>query len=183
MIAPGQSKLRVGLISDTHGLLRPEAIAFLEGCDHIVHAGDVSNAAVVEALSTIAPLTVVRGNNDQGDWAQRLRGSETLRVGEIVIHVVHDLADLRIEPADESVQVVISGHSHKPKIEHRAGVLYVNPGSAGPHRFKLPVSAAELTIEGSRVSARIVDLLVAPRVPAAASKTTRRQKKKNPTGL
>ena len=166
--------LRVCLISDTHGLLRPEAIAFLAGCDHIVHAGDVTNAAVIEALSKIAPLTVVRGNNDRGDWAQRLRESETVRIGEIAIHVVHDLAELKIDPAAEGVHVVVSGHSHKPGIESRDGVLYVNPGSAGPRRFKLPVAVAELCIEGVRVSARIVDL---PVVPAAATPSIRANRK------
>lgn len=150
--------IRVGLISDTHGLLRPEALAFLEGSDHIVHGGDICDARVLEALSAIAPVTAVRGNNDHGAWASRLRETELLQVGEISIYAIHDLADLDIAPGAASVQVVVSGHSHKPSVERRDGILYVNPGSAGPRRFKLPVSIGELTVTGSSVSARIVEL-------------------------
>jgi putative phosphoesterase len=150
--------IRVGLISDTHGLLRPEALAFLEGSDHIVHGGDICDAGVLEALSAIAPVTAVRGNNDHGAWASRLRETERLQVGEISIYAIHDLADLDIAPGAAGVQVVVSGHSHKPSVERRDGILYVNPGSAGPRRFKLPISIGELTVNGSSVSARIVEL-------------------------
>ena len=150
--------IRVGLISDTHGLLRPEALAFLEGSDHIVHGGDICDAGVLEALSALAPVTAVRGNNDDGSWASRLRETELFQVGEIFIYAIHDLAHLDRAGA-AGVQVVVSGHSHKPSVERRVGILYVNPGSAGPRRFKLPVSIGELTVTGRSVSARIVELV------------------------
>jgi putative phosphoesterase len=150
--------IRVGLISDTHGLLRPEALAFLEGSDHIVHGGDICDASVLEALSAIAPVTAVRGNNDHGAWASRLRETELFQVGEILICAIHDLARLEPVSGAAGVQVVVSGHSHRPSVERRDGILYVNPGSAGPRRFKLPVSIGELTVTGSSVSARIVEL-------------------------
>ena len=166
MLSPSRSDdlttpvtLRVGLISDTHGLLRPEALAFLEGCDHIVHGGDICDASVLEALSAIAPITAVRGNNDHGPWASGLRETERCRVGEVSVYAIHDLADLDIEPAAAGIQVVVSGHSHKPSVERRDGILFVNPGSAGPRRFKLPVSIGELTVTGGSVSARIVELV------------------------
>ncbi|NMG45981.1 YfcE family phosphodiesterase [Aromatoleum toluvorans] len=149
---------RIGLISDTHGLLRPEAREVLAGSDRIIHAGDVGAPAILDTLARIAPLTVVRGNNDRGEWACGLRETETLRVGGVVIHVIHDLADLALDPAAAGIRVVVSGHSHKPRVEGRDGVLYVNPGSAGPRRFTLPVAVAELVIERDEVSARIVGL-------------------------
>ena len=149
---------RVGLISDTHGLLRPEAIAFLEGSDYIVHAGDICDPATLDSLAAIAPLTAVRGNNDAGAWAQHLPATEFLRVGEVFIYVIHDLAELDIEPSAAGVRVVISGHSHKPAVEERDGVLYVNPGSSGPRRFTLPIAIGELMVSGSTVSARTVEL-------------------------
>ena len=150
--------MRVGLVSDTHGLLRPEVLAFLRGSDHIVHGGDVCDAAVLEALRAIAPVTAVRGNNDRGAWAAGLRESELFRLGEILVYVIHDLAEIDLEPFAAGVQVVVSGHSHRPAIEQRDGVLYVNPGSAGPRRFKLPISVGELTIDGAAISARTVEL-------------------------
>jgi len=150
--------LRVGLISDTHGLLRPAAMSFLRGCDRIVHAGDVCDAGVLEALSALAPVIAVRGNNDRGAWAARLRVRERVQLGEVVLYAVHDLADLDIDPSAAGVQVVVSGHSHKPSVSERDGVLYVNPGSAGPRRFRLPIALGELTIEGRSVTARIVEL-------------------------
>lgn len=149
---------RVGLISDTHGLLRPEAKAFLEGCDHIIHGGDIGNPDILEQLAALAPLTVVRGNNDHGDWAEDLAETQRVQVGKVVIYVIHDIAQLDIDPRGAGVHVVVSGHSHKPAVIEREGVLYVNPGSAGPRRFKLPIAAAELTIAGSAVSANIVRL-------------------------
>ena len=149
---------RIGLISDTHGLLRPEAVAFLRGCDHIVHGGDVGSADVLSRLSAIAPTTVVRGNNDREPWADALAGSELVQIEDVRIYALHDLSDLDIEPSAAGVQVVVSGHSHKPALERRDGILYINPGSAGPRRFSLPVSVAELIVAGSEVSARIVDL-------------------------
>ena len=149
--------MRIGLISDTHGLLRPEALAFLQGSDHIVHGGDICDAGVLEALFVIAPLTAVRGNNDHGAWALRLRETELVQLGDVFVYAIHDLAQLDIDPGAAGVQVVVSGHSHKPAVERRGGVLYVNPGSAGPRRFRLPISLGELTVSGSSVSARIVE--------------------------
>jgi putative phosphoesterase len=149
--------VRVGLISDTHGLLRPEVLAFLQGSDHIIHGGDICEPAVLDILTGIAPLTAVRGNNDRGEWTSCLRDTELVKLGEVFIYAIHDLADLDIEPSAAGVQVVVSGHSHQPSVEHRGGVLYVNPGSAGPRRFKLPISAAELILNARAVSARIVE--------------------------
>lgn len=152
--------LRVCLISDTHGLLRPEALAFLQGSDFIVHGGDIGNAGILEALAAIAPLTVVRGNNDRESWADAIAETEFLKIDGVLIYAIHDLSQIDIDPAAAGVRVVVSGHSHKPKIEERDGVLYVNPGSAGPRRFKLPIAVAELLIDGDAVSARIVELTV-----------------------
>lgn len=149
---------RIGLISDTHGLLRPEAVAFLRGSDHIVHGGDIGHAGILDELRALAPVTAVRGNNDEDVWAEGLAETEMLKVGEITIYVLHDLKALDIDPGAAGFQVVVSGHSHKPSIEHRAGVLYVNPGSAGPRRFKLPIAVAELVIAGAAVTPRIVEL-------------------------
>jgi hypothetical protein len=154
--------VRVGLISDTHGLLRPEAMAFLQGCARIVHGGDIGDPTILEELARIAPVTAVRGNNDQGEWASALRASEMLRIEDVVLYVVHDLADLTMEPGAAGMRVVISGHSHKPSVEARGGVLFVNPGSAGPRRFKLPIALGELEIRGREVSARTVELLGRP---------------------
>ncbi|WP_205633497.1 metallophosphoesterase family protein [Methylobacillus sp. MM3] len=151
--------LRVGLISDTHGLLRPEAMEFLRGSHFIVHAGDICEPRILSGLDALAPVTAVRGNNDRGPWAEELRCAESLRVGEVTIHVVHDLADLDIDLSSAGIRVVVSGHSHKPHIEERNGILFVNPGSAGPRRFRLPVAAAELLVEGQSVTARITELL------------------------
>lgn len=150
--------LRVGVISDTHGLLRPEATAFLGGCNHIVHGGDVGSEKVLRELSVIAPTTAVRGNNDQGLWARVLPETELVQFGEVFVYVIHDLAQLDIEPQAAGVGVVVSGHSHQPAIRERNGVLYVNPGSAGPRRFRFPIAVAELGIAGKTVTARIVEL-------------------------
>ncbi len=149
----------MGLVSDTHGLLRPEALAFLRGSDHIVHAGDICDPAILEALAGIAPVTAVRGNCDRGPWAGRLRGSETVRIGGCLLHVIHALAELELDPGEQGIRVVVSGHSHQPLVEERAGVLFVNPGSAGPRRSGLPVTAGELAIAGDRVWAQVTDLL------------------------
>jgi putative phosphoesterase len=153
---------RVGLISDTHGLLRPEALAFLRRSDFIVHAGDIGDAEVLDELKAIAPLTVVRGNNDTGAWAKGIRESEVLRVDDVLIYVLHNINELNIDPLAAGYRVVVSGHSHKPLVDERAGVLYVNPGSAGPRRFKLPIAVAELEIAGESVKARLVDLSLTP---------------------
>jgi len=151
---------RVGIISDTHGLLRPEATAFLRGSDFIVHAGDIGHAAILEELAALAPLTAVRGNNDRGAWAEAVAETEVLQVGEVFIYVLHNLAELALDPAAAGFQVVVSGHSHQPTVEERDGVLYVNPGSSGPRRFKLPVAVAELRVAGGAVQARVVELQV-----------------------
>ena len=150
--------LRVGLISDTHGLLRPQAVEFLQGSDLIVHGGDICDGAILTALAAIAPVIAVRGNNDRGDWAARLRESELFRVGDAFIYAIHDVAAIDIEPRAAGVQVIVSGHSHQPSIRRDDGVLYVNPGSAGPRRFRLPISVGELTIAGASVTARTVEL-------------------------
>jgi len=150
--------IRVGLISDTHGLLRPQAVAALQGSNFIVHGGDIGDAAVLDALRAIAPLTVVRGNNDREPWAARIPETDFLQVAGVLVYAIHDLSQIDIDPAAAGVRVVVSGHSHKPKVEERGGVLYVNPGSAGPRRFKLPIAVAELVVTGDAVTARIVEL-------------------------
>lgn len=156
----GEAPHRIGLISDTHGLLRPEALEALAGCARIIHAGDIGGPAILDALALIAPLTVVRGNNDRDAWAEKLPSEAQLRVGEVLIRVIHDLADLEADPASAGARVVVSGHSHKPRVVERDGVLYVNPGSAGPRRFTLPVAVGELVVNGDAVSARVVELAV-----------------------
>lgn len=150
--------LRVGLISDTHGLLRPQALGFLQGSDLIVHGGDICDPAILTALAALAPVVAVRGNNDHGAWAERLRDSELFQVGAAFVYAIHDLAAIDIEPRAAGVQVVVSGHSHAPLVRRHEGVLYVNPGSAGPRRFSLPISVGELTIDGASVEARTVEL-------------------------
>jgi len=150
--------MRVGLISDTHGLLRPQALDFLRGSDHIIHAGDIIGPEILVPLAELAPLTVVRGNNDRGEWAATLPHSVTVELGGISIHIVHDLKELSIDPRAVDVRVVVSGHSHKPASAERDGVLYVNPGSAGRRRFTLPISVGELLIEDGQVTARLVTL-------------------------
>jgi putative phosphoesterase len=148
----------VGVISDTHNLLRPEALAALAGSDLIIHAGDVCSAQILEELKIIAPIVVVRGNNDTGAWAENIAEAETVKFGEISIFVIHDLKKMLINPAVSGFKVVISGHSHKPSIENRGGILYLNPGSAGRRRFKLPVSVARLKISEKGVKAEIIEL-------------------------
>jgi hypothetical protein len=156
----GSAVLRIGLISDTHSLLRPEAVAFLRGCNQIIHAGDIRGPGILEELVAIAPVTAVRGNNDRGAWAIGLRETELILAEDVFVYVIHDLDQLDIEPSGAGVHVVVSGHSHRPSVEYRDGVLFINPGSAGPRRFKLPVSVAELAISGSQVSGRTVELTV-----------------------
>ena len=153
--------MRIGLLSDTHGLLRPEALAFLAGADHLIHAGDIVDPAILDRLRAMAPLTVVRGNNDFGPWADAIAETEWVELGGVAFYVIHDLNQLPLDPAAAGIGVVVSGHSHKPLIEMRDGVVYANPGSCGPRRFKLPISAAELTVEGGKVAGRIVELLPA----------------------
>ena len=149
---------RVGLISDTHGLLRPEATAFLRGSDFIVHAGDIGDGNILKELGDLAPVTVVRGNNDKGPWAEAVPETEVLQIGEIFIYVLHNLAELDLDPVAAGFHVIVSGHSHRPSVENRGGVLYVNPGSSGPRRFKLPVAVAELQVVGDAVKAQVIEL-------------------------
>ncbi|QXI30552.1 metallophosphoesterase family protein [Pseudomonas vanderleydeniana] len=151
--------MKVGVISDTHGLLRPEAVTALQGCERIIHAGDIGKAEVLEQLRAIAPLAVVRGNNDQHlPWAGHLPDVLRLDLDGWSALLVHDIADV---PAllDEMPRVVITGHSHKPLIEWRGECLYLNPGSAGPRRFKLPVTLALLEVRGDSIESRLVSLL------------------------
>ncbi len=147
--------MRIGVISDTHNLLRPDALAFLQGCDHILHAGDICRPDVLDQLATMAPLTAVRGNNDVGPWAHTLRESELVQLGGVHFYVIHDLAQLDIDPPSAGVRVVVSGHSHQPRQHEANGVLYLNPGSAGPRRFKLPISLAEIGIANGNIAARL----------------------------
>ncbi len=157
-MSSGIRALRVGLLSDTHGLLRPEARAFLIGCDYILHGGDIGGQEILDELALIAPVIAVRGNNDGAPWAKQLADTELIRVGNVFVYVIHNLAELDIDPGAAGARVIVSGHSHKPSIEERGGILYVNPGSCGPRRFKLPICLGELIVAGDAVSARIVDL-------------------------
>lgn len=150
--------LRVGLISDTHGLLRPEAVAFLHGSDYIIHAGDIGNQDILQNLSAIAPVIAVRGNNDKDAWAESIPETQLVKFGKTFVYVLHDLAQLDIDPKAAGVDVVVSGHSHRPLVEKRNGVLFVNPGSAGPRRFKLPIAVGELVIANGSITPRIVEL-------------------------
>lgn len=150
--------MRIGVISDTHGLLRPEALAALEGCARIIHAGDIGKPQLLEALERIAPLEVIRGNVDTGDWATALPDRLELDLGGVRVIVLHDLKELECDPAALGIGLVISGHSHKPRVEQRGEVLYLNPGSAGPRRFKLPISLALLDVEGGRMEVELVTL-------------------------
>lgn len=152
--------LRVGLISDTHGLIREEAMSALAGCAHIIHAGDIVKPEILDKLREVAPLTAVRGNNDKGDWARSLPEYEVVEFSQVLVYVRHDRSELDIDPSAAGFHVVVCGHSHKPAVETRDGVLYVNPGSAGPRRFKLPIAVGELLITGDKVAARIVELAV-----------------------
>jgi putative phosphoesterase len=148
----------VGVVSDTHGLVRSALLEALAGCDLIVHAGDVGGAEVLELLEMVAPVVAVRGNMDGGRWAQGLRRTEVVEVGEALLYVLHDLGQLDLNPAAAGLSAVISGHTHQAKIDEWNGVLYVNPGSAGPARKKPPPSMALLRVEGKNVEARVVRL-------------------------
>ncbi|HVM95092.1 MAG TPA: metallophosphoesterase family protein [Candidatus Acidoferrales bacterium] len=154
-----KSHKTIGVISDTHSLLRPQALAALRGVEWILHAGDVGAPEVLDGLRRIAPVVAVRGNNDRGDWATSLPDTEVVEVGSTSLYMLHDLHDLDLDPRAAGFQAVISGHSHRPVIERRNGVLYLNPGSAGPRRFSLPVALARLEVHTSAVEASIVELL------------------------
>lgn len=152
------TSILIGVISDTHGLLRPEAVAALEGSQHIIHAGDVGDPEILDKLASIAPVTAIRGNVDKGAWARKLLETEVVELGGTSIYVLHDLAQLDLKPEAAGFNAVIYGHSHLPKQEVRGAVLYFNPGSAGPRRFKLPVSVGKLRIEGGKVTGEIVTI-------------------------
>ena len=149
---------RIGIISDTHGLLRPEAELRLAGVDHIIHGGDIGNVDVIAALRRIAPVTAIRGNVDKGDWAREYADTEQLRLAEQSIFVLHDLKTLRIDPIALGIDIIVSGHSHIPKIDTVGGVLYLNPGSAGRRRFRSPITLATLDITTDGLLPAIHDL-------------------------
>ncbi|ETX13578.1 phosphodiesterase [Roseivivax halodurans JCM 10272] len=151
---------RIGVISDTHGLLRPEALEALEGIDRILHAGDIGNPDHLDVLARIAPVTAIRGNVDRGAWAEALPETLNLTAAGLRIHMIHDRKVLKADPAEEGWDVVISGHSHKPGIEETGGTLWLNPGAAGPRRFRLPVTLAFLWEEAGRPRAMIQPLPV-----------------------
>jgi putative phosphoesterase len=150
----------IGVISDTHGLLRPEAASALSGVELIIHAGDIGNPQVLEALTRIAPVHAVRGNTDRGDWAADLPHTLVVELGGALIYVLHELFTLDLDPAAAGFAAVIFGHSHSPHMKRKNGVLYLNPGSAGPRRFTLPVSLGLLRVQGASVNAQLVELKV-----------------------
>ena len=149
---------RIGLISDTHGLLRPEALAALADSDLLIHAGDIGKPEVVAALKKIAPLVAIKGNNDTDSWARRLPETKKIILGALKLYVIHNVKELSFDPAARGFRVVISGHSHKPVIQTKDNVLFVNPGSAGPRRFKLPICVGKLLVQGETVDAEIIEL-------------------------
>ena len=151
---------RIGVISDTHGLLRPEALHALSGSDLIIHAGDIGPLSILNQLSEIAPVTAVRGNVDRDDWCSELKLDEVVEMAGRSIYVIHNIGTLQLDPAAAGHHVVIYGHSHKPVVAEREGVIYLNPGSAGPKRFSLPVSVATLEISNSGVETRLHQLQV-----------------------
>ena len=150
----------IGIISDTHGLVRPQALEALKGVDMILHAGDIGNQEVLDSLNETAPVVAVRGNNDKGDWARPLPDWKVVEVGNVSIYMLHNVKEIDISPSEAAFQVVVSGHSHQPSVTEQRGVLYINPGSAGPRRFSLPVSVAHLQVRGEKVQAIIVELSV-----------------------
>jgi uncharacterized protein len=151
---------RLGIISDTHGLLRPEVVRTFDGASLIIHAGDIGRPAVLEGLKNIAPVIAVRGNTDREAWAFRLPLTEVVKIGEVSLYVLHDLAKLDLDPSVSGFSAVISGHSHEPAKKMKNDVLFLNPGSAGPRRFTLPVSVAVLHIKQTLLSAEIINLKV-----------------------
>jgi len=150
--------MRIGIISDTHGLLRPEAIKHLAGTDHIIHAGDIGAPEVIEGLRGIAPTIAIRGNIDTAEWAKDYPDTELVALGGRTLYVLHNLKEIKLDPAASRIDIIISGHSHKPKIETKSGVLCVNPGSAGPRRFKLPIAVAILVLSDRAILPRILEI-------------------------
>jgi uncharacterized protein len=167
---------RLGLISDTHGLLRPEARAALAGCDRIVHAGDIGAPSVLDELAALAPVSAVRGNNDVGRWAAHLPETLFIEVEGIVIHVLHDVARLDMAAAALPIRIVVAGHSHKPLVRERDGVLQVNPGSAGPRRFRLPVTVGHLVVAQGVPTATIMELPIAATAATPEHRIARRRR-------
>ena len=153
------NSIKIGVIADTHGLLRPEAVAVLRGSDFIIHAGDIDELAILEHLAELAPVTAVRGNVDHGAWAKKLPASAVLEVGNVSIYVIHNLLQLDLKP-EAGFAAVVCGHTHVPKQENKNGVLYFNPGSAGPRRFRLPVSVGRLLVHDARVVGEFVELKI-----------------------
>ena len=151
--------MRIGVLSDTHGLLRPEVLPALTGVDHILHAGDIGDPAILEALRTVAPLTAIHGNIDRTGPCAALPATELVELAGVSFYMLHDVKQLDLDPAAAGIAAVVSGHSHKPLIEHRRGVLYLNPGSAGPRRFSLPITLAMVTLSKSTPHAEIIDLM------------------------
>jgi putative phosphoesterase len=148
----------IGVISDTHGLLRPEAAAALRGADRIIHAGDIGAPEILDALGAIAPVSAVRGNNDHGAWARAVPHMQAIDAGGVLVYVIHDVGELDVDPIAGGFGVVVAGHSHRPRNELRDGVLWFNPGSAGPRRFRLPIAVGRLTIEAGRARGEILTL-------------------------
>lgn len=149
---------RVGIISDTHGLLRPEAVNALKGVDHIIHAGDIGDPAILAKLAALAPLTAVRGNVDREIWTKKIPEVNVLEVGEVSIYLLHNLKELDLNPKAAGFAAVVSGHTHQPKQEWRDGVLYFNPGSAGPRRFNLPIAVGRFLIVGEKLESEVIEL-------------------------
>jgi uncharacterized protein len=150
----------IGVISDTHGLLRPQALEALQGSEHIIHAGDIGAPEIITELRKIAPVTAIRGNVDVQTWARDFPETQVVELAGKTIYVIHDVNALDLNPKAAGFDLVISGHSHKPGQEMKSGVLYLNPGSAGPRRFKLPISVARIEIAGTLMTATIVDLKI-----------------------
>jgi putative phosphoesterase len=151
---------KIGLISDTHGLLRPEAVDALQGSDLIIHAGDVGDLHILDELKSIAPVIAVRGNMDNEGCAYTLKRTEITEICDNSLYVLHDISKLDLDPSSAHIRAVIYGHSHRPSIEEHEGVLYINPGSAGPRRFKLPVTVALIDIQGKKLNPEIIRLKV-----------------------
>jgi hypothetical protein len=152
--------ITIGLISDTHGLLRPQALAALEGSDILLHAGDIGDQKILDALAEIAPVTAVRGNNDMGAWAKHLPDETDIRIAGITLHLLHDLAQLKIDPVATATDVIVSGHSHRPLSRRDQGVLYINPGSAGPRRFTLPIAVARLRVQDGEIVDELIEIQI-----------------------
>ncbi len=157
--APTRAVVNIGVISDTHGLLRPEALAALRGSDYIIHAGDIGDPLILKKLAEIAPVTAIRGNVDRKAWVRKIPPTNVLEVGGISIYVLHNLSELDLKPGAAGFAVVLYGHSHVAKQETKNGVLYFNPGSAGPRRFRLPVTVGRLTVRDGEVSGEIVEIV------------------------